>query len=87
MALFERIVQKSRQNTDPPSAVVRRMKTLPDSELISWIDNTAISAGRNSSKGSRSERIEDQAAYLYEAESDAEALTAMIRELRARRGL
>ena len=87
MALFERIVQKSEQSNNPPSAVVRRMKLLPDSELITWIDNTVISAGRNSSRGSRSERVEDQAAYLHEAESDAEALLAMIRELRDRRGL
>lgn len=87
MALFERLVQKTAQNNDPPAAVMRRVKMLPDSELISWIDTTVISAGRNSSKGSRSERIEDQAAYLHEAESDAWALLAMLGELRERRGL
>lgn len=87
MALIERIVRRSGEESAVPSAVVRRLALLSEPEIVDWIDTTVVSAGRNTLQGVRSERPEFQAAYLSEAESDAHALIAMLQELRKRRGL
>lgn len=89
MGLLDRFVERAPDagaSTDH-ATIQRRVKAIPDHELATWIDNAVVSCGRNVTHGLRAEREEDQFAMLAEAEMDAEALLAMVKEIRARRGL
>lgn len=89
MGLLDRFVERA-PTTDAPAShatIQRRVKSIPDHELATWIDNAVVSCGKNVTHGLRAEREEEQFAMLAEAEMDAETLLAMVKEIRARRGL
>lgn len=89
MGLLDRFVERDpRTDVSPDHATIqRRVKSILDHELATWIDNAVVSCGRNVTHGLRAEREEEQFAMLAEAEMDAEALLAMVKEIRARRGI
>ena len=62
------------------TALERRIGKLPDYELLTWVDVSAAELGKSVGNYQRDHAIE----HLLEAEQSAEALRAMVQELRRR---
>lgn len=69
----------------PTSKVRKRVAMLPTSELVMVIENTVSQVGKNVYDSTKSEHEPQAMGHLLEAETGAEALVEMVRELRARR--
>lgn len=76
MGLLDRFVERSRD----PSVSERRLRNIPTDDLALWLDNTVSQAGR----AVRDYLTTGDLTHLDEAQFSAEALNAMIAELRRR---
>lgn len=63
----------------------RRVSMLPTNELVTMVETTVSQIGKNVYDSTREPDEPVAIGHLVEAETGAEALTAMISELRARR--
>ena len=85
MAILDRFVMRDDRagKAETPSGLTRRVSSVPDSELLLWIDNTLAHIGQNSR---RFLQDADEAA-VQEAETATDALVALVGELRRRRAV
>lgn len=68
--------------SEPQSKIAKRLSRLPEADLIAWGDQAIYSTGRYLTAYQR-ERLPE---YLDEARSGAEALLAVVEEIRQRAG-
>lgn len=69
----------------PPSKIRKRIAMIPTHELATLVETTVSQVGRHVYDSQHSEDETQAIGHLVEAETGAEALTEMVRELRARR--
>lgn len=67
----------------PESRISKRLSRLPEADLVAWGDQAIYSTGRYLTAYQR-ERLPE---YLDEARTGAEALLAVVDEIRRRQGL
>lgn len=72
-----------RRNSDvPPTKIAQRLSRLPEADLVAWGDQAIYTTGRYLTAYQR-ERLPE---YLDEARTGAEALLAVVDEIKRRQG-
>jgi hypothetical protein len=73
------IFQKKKDGNQPQSKLEKRIAGISTPELVTWVENSLYSIGKGVVHYKR-----DGIEQLYEAELGAEALLAIVRELKKR---
>ena len=72
-----------KRTTEPDTKIAKRLSRLPEADLIAWGDQAIYTTGRYLTAYQR-ERLPE---YLDEARTGAEALLAVVDEIRRRQAL